>query len=108
MCLAATCRRKAQAFGREEMPIVMFGIAPTMRRRCAVLALVAGCLGAPADAAFVGPLENFEAQVVGNFPTGWSDVGVAEPDPGTPNPSAVVVNTTNAFGKATKALAPVP
>jgi hypothetical protein len=79
-----------------------------VRRRCAVLALVAGCVGVPADAAFVGPAETFEAQTVGAFPAGWNDFGSAEPDPATPNPSAVVVNTTNAFGNATKALAPVP
>lgn len=77
-------------------------------RRGAVQLLFACCAGAPANAAFVGPLETFKSQTVGSFPTGWSDFGIAEPDPATPNPSAVVVNTTNAFGKPTKALAPVP
>ena len=55
----------------------------------------------PAGAAFVGPLENFETQTVGDFPAGWSDNG-------TFFPSAVVVSTTDALGHATKALAPVP
>jgi hypothetical protein len=77
-------------------------------RRCAVLALVTVCLGGPAVAAFVGPAEPFEADAVGGFPTGWSDAWTFFADPAIPNPSAVVVNASGAFGNPTQALAPVP
>src|SRR5205823_5360568 len=42
---------------------------------------------------------------VGTFPTGWLDIGAVNPDPPNPPlPSALVVNTTDAFGNPTKAL----
>jgi hypothetical protein len=75
---------------------------------CAVLALVVTCLGGPAAAGPVGPPDTFEGNAVGSFPAGWSDVALVDPDPIAPKPSAVVVNTTDAFGNPTKALAPVP
>jgi hypothetical protein len=74
---------------------------------CAILAVLVACLGGPAAAAPVGIADNFEGNAAGSFPAGWSDIGLVSPGT-TPNPSVVVVSTTDAFGNPTKALAPVP
>jgi hypothetical protein len=69
----------------------------------AVFALVSAT---SAKAGLIGTSEDFESQTVGTFPTGWLDVGAVNPNPPNPPlPSATVVNTTNAFGNPTKALA---
>jgi hypothetical protein len=49
-------------------------------------------------------VEDFESQTVGAFPSGWLDVGQIDPASTAPNPSAVVVSTTDAFGNPTQAL----
>lgn len=48
--------------------------------------------------------EDFEGQTVGLFPVGWLDVGDVNPGSLAPNPSAFVVDTTDAFGNPTRAL----
>ena len=60
----------------------------SVHRRCALVALVAACLGGPAVAGPVGPVETFEGDTVASFPAGWSDVGLVSPGT-TPIPSAV-------------------
>ena len=50
-------------------------------------------------------LEDFEEQAVGQFPVGWTDVGEVDASlPNPPDPSAVVIDTTDAFGSPTQAL----
>lgn len=78
------------------------------RRDCALLALAVACLGGPAAAGPVGPAETFEGDAVGSFPSGWSDAARVDPASTAPNPSAVVVSTTDAFGNPTEALATLP
>lgn len=51
--------------------------------------------------------DDFESQTVGLFPTGWFDVGQYPISTSAPNPSAVVIQTTNAFGAPTKAVSTV-
>jgi hypothetical protein len=80
----------------------------SMRRHCTVLTLAILCLVEPATAGPVGPAETFEGDAVGSFPAGWSDVALVDPDPIAPKPSAVVINTNDASGNPTNALAPVP
>src|SRR4051812_5470731 len=63
--------------------------------------------------AYSGSAETFEDDRTGtftysSFPAGWSDPNVAFPTPGAPQPSAVVINTTNAYGHMTNALATLP
>lgn len=49
--------------------------------------------------------DDFESNTVGGFPAGWNDVGSAPgATPGSPIPSAVVINTTNALGAPTRAV----
>lgn len=79
-----------------------------LHHRCAVLVLVIACLDGSAAAAPVGLPEDFESNMVGSFPVGWSDVANVDPASTTPKPSAVVVSTTNAFGNPTRALATLP
>src|SRR5947209_17825812 len=56
-------------------------------------------------AAPIASSDNFESDTAGTFPTGWLDIGAVNPDPPNPPlPSALVVNTTDAFGNPTKAL----
>ena len=74
-----------------------------MRRRCAVLALTLACAGTPAAAAVL--FDNFEGGPLGAVPTGWGDIASFVPGSTAPNPSAMVVNTTNAFGNPTRAVA---
>lgn len=78
-----------------------------IRASGALVALVVACLGGPAAAGPVGPAETFEGDAVGSFPAGWHDVALVDPGSPAPKPSAVVVSTTDAFGRPTKALAPV-
>ena len=75
-----------------------FNVRPFVHHHCAVLALAVACLGGPAVAGPVGPAETFEGDAVGSFPAGWSDVALVDPASTAPKPSAVVVNTTDAFG----------
>jgi len=52
--------------------------------------------------------DDFEGETVGAFPSKWLDIGLVEPNaPNPPIPSALVVQTTDAFGNPTKALATV-
>ena len=62
---------------------------------------------------FTGSPETFQRDSIGtftdsSFPTGWSDVAQVTPDLTAPQPSAVVIETTDAFGHPTKALATLP
>ena len=43
-----------------------------------------------------------------SFPTGWFDTAQVSPDSTAPQPSAVVIKTTDAFGHPTNALATLP
>ncbi len=66
-----------------------------------------------ASAKFSGGPETFQYASIGtltynSFPTGWSDPAQVSPDSSAPQPSAVVIDTTDAFGHATKALATLP
>jgi hypothetical protein len=84
-----------------------FNVRSFVHCHCAALALAAACLGGPAAAGPVGTAGTFEGDAVGSFPAGWSDAARVDPASTAPNPSAVVVSTTDAFGRPTKALAPV-
>jgi hypothetical protein len=60
-----------------------------------------------------GSPETFQDDSVGtftysSFPTGWSDVAQVTGESTSPRPSAVVIQTTDAFGHATQALATLP
>jgi hypothetical protein len=66
-----------------------------------------------ASARFSGSPETFQHDSIGtftysSFPTGWSDPAQVSPDSSAPQPSAVVIETTDAFGHPTKALATLP
>ena len=68
----------------------------------------------PTDApTFAGSPETFQHNSIGtftfsSFPAGWSDVAQISPNSTAPQPSAVVIQTTDAFGHATQALATLP
>src|SRR5690349_18833083 len=66
-----------------------------------------------ASAKFSGSPETFQQDSIGtftysSFPTGWFDVAQISPESTAPQPSAVVIETTDAFGHPTKALATLP
>jgi len=48
--------------------------------------------------------DDFEIYTTGTFPASWQDVGDVDPSSTAPTPSAMVVETTDAFGAPTKAL----
>jgi hypothetical protein len=69
--------------------------------------------GGHASTTFTGSPETFQHDAVGtftysSFPDGWSDAAQVSPDSIAPQPSAVVIETTDAFGHPTKALATLP
>jgi hypothetical protein len=69
--------------------------------------------GGDASTAFSGSPETFRHDPSGtftdsSFPTGWSDVAQITGESKAPQPSAVVIQTTDAFGHATQALATLP
>jgi hypothetical protein len=69
--------------------------------------------GGNASAKFSGSPETFQDDSIGtftysSFPTGWSDTAQVNPESTAPQPSAVVIKTTDAFGHTTKALATLP
>ena len=76
--------------------------------RYAVLGALAASLGGPAVAGPVGPPETFQSYAIGSFPKGWLDFAAVGPPSDAPQPSAVVINTTDAYGHMTKALATLP
>ena len=53
---------------------------------------------------FIFILDDFETEALGEFPSNWLDAGRIDPDSTAPNPSAVVVTTTDAFGNPTQAV----
>ena len=62
---------------------------------------------------FSGSPETFQHDSIGtftdsSFPTGWLDTAQVRPESTAPQPSAVVIETTDAFGHPTKALATLP
>ena len=62
---------------------------------------------------FAGRPETFQSDPVGtftasSFPKGWVDLVAVDPPSDAPQPSAVVINTTDAHGHMTKALATLP
>ena len=57
---------------------------------------------------FAGRPETFQRDSVGSFPKGWLDFAAVGPPSDAPQPSAVVINTTDAHGHMTKALATLP
>jgi hypothetical protein len=64
-------------------------------------------------ATFTGSPETFERDSIGtftdsSFPPGWSDAALVSPESIAPEPSAVVIRTSDAFGLPTKALATLP
>ena len=68
--------------------------------------------GKPSDK-FSGSPETFQSDSTGtftysSFPQGWFDTAQVSPDSTAPQPSAVVIKTTDAFGHSTKALATLP
>jgi hypothetical protein len=65
------------------------------------------------SAAYSGTAETFQDDRTGtftdsSFPTGWLDLAVTAHDPDAPEPSAVVIKTTDAYGHLTKAVASLP
>jgi len=69
--------------------------------------------GGDASTMFAGGPETFQHDSIGtltysSFPTGWSDTAQVSPDSTPPQPSAVVIQTTDAFGHPTNALATLP
>jgi hypothetical protein len=63
--------------------------------------------------AFTGNPETFQQDSIGtftesSFPTGWLDVAQVTGESTAPQPSAVVIETTDAFGQPTNALATLP
>ena len=63
--------------------------------------------------AFTGNPETFQQDSIGtftdsSFPIGWLDVAQVTGESTAPQPSAVVIETTDAFGHPTKALATLP
>jgi len=70
-------------------------------------------MGRHESTTYSGNPETFQRNSVGtftynSFPRGWYDVAQISPDSTAPQPSAVVIETTDAFGHATKALATFP
>jgi hypothetical protein len=70
-------------------------------------------MGSDMSAKYSGSPETFRHDSSGtftfsSFPAGWSDAGQVSPESTAPQPSAVVIETTDAFGNATKALATFP
>ena len=62
---------------------------------------------------FSGSSETFQHDSIGtftdsSFPTGWLDTAQVRPESTAPQPSAVVIETIDAFGHPTKALATLP
>ena len=62
---------------------------------------------------YSGSPETFQEDSVGtftysSFPKGWLDFASVGPRSDAPQPSAVVINTTDAHGQMTKALATLP
>ena len=69
--------------------------------------------GSKASTAFSGSSETFQHDSIGtfaqsSFPTGWSDITVVEPDSTAPDPSVVVIKTTDASDHLTNAVATLP
>ena len=69
--------------------------------------------GGNASTTFTGSPETFQHDSIGtftysSFPTGWYDTAQVSLDSTAPQPSAVVIDTTDAFGHLTKALATLP
>jgi hypothetical protein len=69
--------------------------------------------GGNASTRFTGSPETFQHDSIGtftysSFPTGWFDTAQVSPDSTAPQPSAVVIQTTDAFGHPTQALATLP
>ena len=69
--------------------------------------------GGNASTRFTGSLETFQHDSIGtftdsSFPTGWSDVAQVTSHSTAPQPSAVVIETADASGHPTKALATLP
>ncbi len=67
--------------------------------------LVALALSSAASAQSIGT-DDFQAAVLGAFPAcPWRDVGLVDPTlPNPPDPSAVIISTTDAFGARTQSL----
>jgi hypothetical protein len=70
-------------------------------------------MGGNVSTTYSGSPETFQSDSIGtfsysSFPAGWSDPAQASPESTAPQPSAVVIETTDAFGNATKALATFP
>ena len=69
--------------------------------------------GGNASTTFTGSPETFQHDSIGtftdsSFPTGWSDVAQVTSHSTAPQPSAVVIETADASGHLTKALATFP
>ena len=69
--------------------------------------------GHPTSTAYSGDAETFQNDRTGtftyaSFPTGWYDAAQIDPATTSPKPSAVVINTTDAYGHMTQALATLP
>jgi len=69
--------------------------------------------GGNASTTFTGSPETFQQDSVGtftysSFPIGWSDPALVDPNSLAPQPSAVVIKTTDADGHSIKALATLP
>ena len=91
--------------GTEPAPLVPTGVlAMTVVRAFLFLAVVTLVAGLPSALAGVMIVDDFQGQTLGAFPSGWLDVGAVNPGSTAPNPSAVVVSTTDAFGSSTQAL----
>ena len=74
-----------------------------VHHRCAVLVLTLACAGTPAAAGVI--FDDFEANPLGGLPAGWNDAAIVlDPAATTPQPSAVVVTTMDAFGNPTLAV----
>ena len=69
--------------------------------------------GGNASTTFTGSPETFQHDSIGtftdsSFPAGWSDMAQVTSHSTAPQPSAVVIETADAFGHLTKALATLP
>jgi hypothetical protein len=69
--------------------------------------------GGNASTTLTGSPETFQHDLIGtftdsSFPTGWSDTAQVTSHSTAPQPSAVVIETADAFGHPTKALATLP
>ena len=76
----------------------------TIARTFLFLGVVTLLAGLPSASASTIIFDDFEGQTLGAFPSGWLDVGGVDPNSTAPNPSAIVVSTTDAFGFSTQAL----